>query len=173
MFFFLEPLPRFWEVVGVLSITSDPFLTLNNPLLSWALASRNTGSRKDQAFDPAWKGWILQTALQGTSYDVVPLVPLLSVLFTRIKIYLSLFPFSLQRKMLLFRDWKAALFAYPFFYSTEIHSCSSLEASVFPTACLKLAPASPKYLSLKYTPGTIQLHQGPVYLLQSEASTCS
>jgi len=47
------------------------------------------------------------------------------------------------------------------------------KASVLPTACLNHAPALPKYLSLKYTPGTIQLHQGLLYVLQSRASTCS
>lgn len=101
----------FLEVVGVSSITSDPSLMLKNLSLRWDemrwdLASRNTGSKKDQAFDLHCKGWILQTALQGLPKTSFHWFLLLSVLFTRIKFYFLLFPFSLQRRMLLFKDWK-------------------------------------------------------------------
>lgn len=39
------------------------------------MASRNTGSRKDQAFELTRKGWILQIALQGALSDLIPLFP--------------------------------------------------------------------------------------------------
>lgn len=161
----------FWKVVGV-SITSDPSLRLKNLSLSWALASRNIGSRKDRAFDLPWKG--SQTALQGASNDLIPLVPS--------SLYLPGYNFTFHcflshsREKCFFSGTgkHRVLFAYPFlFCSSGMHSCSSLKGLSPSYSMLKACICLAKVLQPEAHPGTIQQHQGPLYLLQSGASTCS
>lgn len=164
--------PGFLEVVGISSITSDPSLILKNLSLRWDLASRNTGSKKDQAFDLHCKGWILQTALQGAPNNVISLVPSsLCFIYQDKSFTYCCFHFYWRE---VFKNWKTQrVYAYPFLFCfSGMHSCSCLgvlnPSSSMLKACICLAKEH-----LKCTPKTSQLQQGKFYLLQSRDSTCS